>query len=322
MELGKKRVLGRVVKIFLFLALFAALLHGVSYLVTPQKAIRIARTRSQQSLRVFNEPQNSLDVLVFGHSGAYSAISPMQMYKEHGIVSYVCAQPLQLPWESSRWLKGLLEVQSPKLVVFEVDQLFYDKQTSVARNSLENAFYDTFPVFRNHANWKKWLEGKKKGKRDFCKGYYYNTKVKPYTGKKELVPTDRTYKIGKRHLQALEEVYELCREQGISLMLVEVPSVIVWDYSRYNAISAYAEKRGLQFVDLNQHMKEIQFDWKTDTRDKGDHLNFSGAQKVTAFLGKEIKARYDLPDRRTDENYADWKDDLVRYEKKIQGGKR
>ena len=42
---------------------------------------------------------------------------------------------------------------------------------------------------------------------------------------------------------------------------------------------------------------------------------------MTAFLGKEIKARYDLADRRTDENYADWKDDLVRYEKKIQGGK-
>ena len=54
---------------------------------------------------------------------------------------------------------------------------------------------------------------------------------------------------------------------------------------------------------------------------QGGSLNFSGAQKVTAFLGKEIKARYDLADRRTDENYADWKDDLVRYEKKIQGGK-
>ncbi len=321
MELKKKRVAGRVIKIFVFLALFVALLHGVSYLVTPQREIRIARTRSQQSLRVFNEPQNSLDVLIFGHSGAYSAISPMQMYKEHGIVSYVCAQPLQLPWESSRWLKGLLEVQSPKLVVFETDQLFYDKQTSVARNSLENIFYDTFPVFRNHANWKKWFGKNKKGERNLYKGYYYNTKVKPYTGKKQLVPTDRTYKIGKRHLQALEEVYELCSERGIPLMLLEVPSVIVWDYSRYNAVNAYAQKRGVHFTDLNQHLEEMKFDWKTDTRDKGDHLNYFGAQKVTEFLGRDLKANYDLPDRRADENYSAWNDDLVRYEKKINGGK-
>ena len=319
MDKKRTQALRNVTKIVLFLLLLGALLHGVSYLVRPRDAIRQARTRSFESLRVFDEPENSLDVLFFGHSGAYSAISPMELYKEEGFTSYVCAQPLQLPWESARWLKGLLKVQSPQVVVFEVDHLFYDKTFAVARNSAENVFYDVFPVFRNHANWKNWFGKRKSLAHNITKGFYYNTSVRAYTGNKKLTETEQVYKIGKKHLQALEQIYELCKERGIRLMLAEVPSVTVWDYSRYNAVKRYADKRGLDFVDLNQRLAELGFDWKTDTRDKGDHLNYSGAKKVSAFFAKYLKDRYALPDRREEPAYRAWQEDLARYEKKVGG---
>lgn len=116
-----------VLKAIVFIMLLLAVLHSVSYLVMPKAEVRLSNTRSQESMRVFDEPDNSLDVLFFGHSGVYSAISPMELYKEYGFTSYVCSQPAQLPWESAQWLRALLKVQTPKLVVFEVDHLFMIK---------------------------------------------------------------------------------------------------------------------------------------------------------------------------------------------------
>ena len=314
--------LRRFAKILVFLLILIGLLQGASWLVRPRDTVAQARTRSEESLRVFEEPEQSLDVLFFGHSGLYSAISPMVLYKEYGFTSYDCSQPLQLPWESARWLKALLKVQSPEVVVFEVDHLFYDGKTTVAKNSAQNMFYDLFPVFRNHANWKSWFGGGQKRARSVTKGYYYSTKVKPYKGNKKPEKTDRVYKIGKKHMRALEEVYSMCEKRGIRLMLLEVPSVVVWDYSRYNAVRAYAEKRGLDFVDLNQRLDELDFDWKTDTRDKGDHLNYWGARKVSGYVGKYLRDRYSLADRREDPAYGFWKEDLAGYEKKLEGEKK
>lgn len=308
-------------KIILFLLLLIGILHGVSYLLQPRDASALAQTRSEESLRVFDEPDQSLDVLFFGHSGVYSAISPMELYKEYGFTSYACSQPLQLPWESARWLKALLLVQSPKVVVFEVDHLFYDKATVVARNSLLNTFYDVFPIFRNHANWKDWFGGRQKGDRSATKGYFYSAKVKAYTGKAAMQKTDRVYKIGKKHMKALEEVYSLCKERGIQLLLMELPSTVLWDYSRHNAVQKYADKRELDFIDLNERLDEMSFDWKTDTRDKGDHLNYSGAKKVSAYVGKLLVERYSLDDRREDEAYSYWKEDLKKYQSMQKGGR-
>lgn len=137
-----------VLKAIVFIMLLLAVLHSVSYLVMPKAEVRLSNTRSQESMRVFDEPDNSLDVLFFGHSGVYSAISPMELYKEYGFTSYVCSQPAQLPWESAQWLRALLKVQTPKLVVFEVDHLFYDKSTTVIGNSFKHLVNSAFPVLK------------------------------------------------------------------------------------------------------------------------------------------------------------------------------
>ena len=62
---------------------------------------------------------------------------------------------------------------------------------------------------------------------------------------------------------------------------------------------------------------ELNIDWENDTRDKGDHLNFYGTQKATAYLGRYLKEHYSLPDHREDADYSKWNDALARYEKVI-----
>ena len=61
-------------------------------------------------------------------------------------------------------------------------------------------------------------------------------------------------------------------------------------------------------------------DWQTDTFDHGEHMNLSGAQKVTHFMGEYLKRNYELPDRREDAEYRDWKESYGRYlsDKEVQ----
>jgi hypothetical protein len=58
-------------------------------------------------------------------------------------------------------------------------------------------------------------------------------------------------------------------------------------------------------------MKQMDFDWSTDTRDGGDHVNLSGSKKVTAAIGRYLKKNYDLSDQRENADYSTW---LKRYQ--------
>ena len=47
-------------------------------------------------------------------------------------------------------------------------------------------------------------------------------------------------------------------------------------------------------------------------------MNFKGARKVTAYLGKYLDKHYSLPDHREDPAYDSWNQDLIEYEKLAQ----
>ena len=112
---------------------------------------------------------------------------------------------------------------------------------------------------------------------------------------------------------------ELCEERGAQLVLVSTPSTLNWNYPRHNTIAAFAAENGLTYLDLNLMTDKVPIDWKTDTRDKGDHLNYSGAVKVTGFLGQYLKQTFDLPDNRMDDAYASWHSALLRYRNTVSG---
>ena len=115
---------------------------------------------------------------------------------------------------------------------------------------------------------------------------------------------------------ALNKVNDTCRKRGIGLMLLDMPSAKAWSYEKHQAVAEFARENGIPFLDMNIEAKEgrFLFDWTTDTKDAGSHLNLSGAQKATAYLGAYLKTHYDLPDRHLDSSYAFWKDDIARYQ--------
>ena len=67
-----------------------------------------------------------------------------------------------------------------------------------------------------------------------------------------------------------------------------------------------AGKYGIPYIDFNQKLKELGIDWKSDTLDKGDHLNLSGAHKITDYMITYLQEHYMLPDHRGDEKFTSW----------------
>ena len=79
-----------------------------------------------------------------------------------------------------------------------------------------------------------------------------------------------------------------------------------------------SQKQNLSYMNMNMAVKEIGIDWKTDSLDKGDHLNLSGACKVTAYLGEYLdKSEWKLPDHRGDAALSAWEKEAEEFEQKV-----
>ena len=57
-------------------------------------------------------------------------------------------------------------------------------------------------------------------------------------------------------------------------------------------------------------------DYATDCFDTNEHLNPSGARKVSDYLGRYIAEHYEIADRRGEAAYAAWADDTAAYRAK------
>ena len=163
--------------------------------------------------------------------------------------------------------------------------------------------------------WKS-LVMKKKYNRENYKGFSFRCKVKPYEKGNYIKKGAKKKKLPDTTLTHMERIIDMCREAGSELVLLGTPSPVNYRYAKGRAISEYAKEKSLEWIDMNLLLKQIGIDWKTDSLDKGDHLNLSGAEKVTGYLGKYLSGKYDLPDHREDPAYASWASESVEYEKK------
>ncbi len=109
----------------LFLIIFALLFWHIQQMLIPRwdaPAYVSRQTRVTEGL--FAEPDGSLDALWLGTSHLRQAISPIEIYRETGIRSYVSATDSQ-PLEISGWLlKAAMDHQRPQAVFLDVSAVF------------------------------------------------------------------------------------------------------------------------------------------------------------------------------------------------------
>ena len=301
-------------RVILFLLVFAVLLWACSagIQVIVRNVSGSVSGRSRVFASVSAEKKNTIDVLVAGDSESYTSVSPMDLWDRAGIAAYDCGQPGQRIQETYYILKTAFRTQSPKLVLFETNTMFRDPGfLKNVQLSLTEPLAYHFPVIKYHNAWKALFDGPGGLKKSY-KGFEIRDKVVSYEGDEEYMKeTKDKAQIPEVVRIYMEKIKRLCEKNGANLLLVSAPSPKNYNYKKHNSLEEYARENNLPYVDLNMKFRDIGIDWKLDSYDRGDHLNISGARKVTAYIGEYLADNYDLPDRRNDDGWREW-DDLAK----------
>lgn len=281
------------------------------------------------------------DVIFIGDCEVYENFSPKVLWEEFGINSYIRGSAQQLIWQSYYLLEDTLRYEKPDVVIFNVLAMQYNEPQKEAYNRMtlegmrwsaskakaiqasmtkEEEFLDyVFPILRYHSRWNK-LSGEDikymfRGEQVSHNGYYMRVDVKPA----ENVPQGKVlgdYQFGEKAYYYLDEITQLCKKNDIELILIKAPSLYPYWYDEWESqIEEYAKKNNLKYINFLELIDETGLDFSTDTYDGGLHLNLSGAEKVSAYLGKILVEEIGLEDRRSERVLAEeWEKKIDTYE--------
>lgn len=106
--------------------------------------------------------------------------------------------------------------------------------------------------------------------------------------------------VGENARNQLKRLKQMCDERGTELVLMKIPSAGypqyydgTWTRLRSEAAKTLADEFGLSFLDLCYDV-DLGIDWTRDTPDAGEHLNYTGALKASAYLADYLEQEHGL----------------------------
>lgn len=286
------------------------------------------------------------DVLFIGDCECYENFSPVKLWEQYGISSYVRGSAQQLIWQSYYLLEDTLRYEKPKVVVFNVLSMKYGEPQNEAYNRMsiegmkwsgakinnikasmteeESALSYVFPVLRYHSRWSELTADDFRyyfgAEPNFFSGYYLRADAKAAENVPNPTPlTD--YAFSDTCWDYLGKMMQLCAENHIQLVLVKAPSLYPFWYDEWDQqITDYASKYHLPYLNfLNEDKLEATgIDFETDTYDGGLHLNVYGAEKLADWFGGYLTEKFDLQDRSHEPQLqAEWNDICARYHAEV-----
>lgn len=180
-----------------------------------------------------------------------------------------------------------------------------------------------FPLVKYHDNWKHlklttFLQPR--GKYHFSnKGMAYANTVKAYPFGNEYMQLSggKHAMLSEEKLDQFQKIYDLCDRNGIRLVLLTVPSANTWNKGKSDTVKQLAKKYDLTYYDYNRQLP-ADFNWVTDSKDGGNHLNYAGASAVTKDLAKKLTDDLTMnPTSLTKEQKQQWKKDYEHFHKSI-----
>ncbi len=311
-------------KIAIYAVCFVLSLAVYAYLcviVTPKDINDAGGALYYNGMGFLAEPENSLDIMVYGNSDVYSGFAPAVIFEEQGYTSYASGRARQTVGNIQPLLKRTLKTQNPSLVILEVDCLFEEEEKSANEADI------LYAPFVYHARWKEikardfYTIPDRTGSVDVHKGYInssrvYNTDIdENYMGDAHAAPAILTEKNEKN----LSEFLEVCKAHGITVFFLELPNVNSWNYAKHNAVQSIADKEGIRFLDMNAKPEGYVLDIRQDFRDNGDHLNRKGAYKTSTYIAAYLNEYYGdiLENRKDNPDYAQWQEVVENYNNEI-----
>jgi hypothetical protein len=273
-----------------------------------------------------------------GTSHVVGSIYPSELWNDYGIVSYNCGGNANMLPVTYHFMKNVLNLYEPKLMVIDVycvdsDNKMIDGRMGVecqhisfdwlplSREKIEaiNYLFDDwqtrmeflFPLSIYHERWTELEENDFSVKLDVTKGASYVNNYSPPFEYPQISQDDYNLSdsLGKQYLC---NMIEECQARGIEVLLINIPYPATEELQQWaNSVQVIADSYGVDY--LNMQYEDTGVNLYTDCADENSHLNASGGRKVTDYLGAYIREHYDIPDRRSEDIAEDWNADYREF---------
>ena len=256
--------------------------------------------------------KNSIDVLFLGASQMFCAVDAGMLTDEYNISSYDYGASSQNMTVTEYYFNEALKTQSPKLIMLEVSKIFssdnevednalswnfdpmpastskYATVRKVSDDTIKTFKYSYAPLFLYHDRWNAisstdvfYVLNPKKYINLSSRGFVSRDHVEPHEiafFNDEYDETD----IPEESKTAILNILEDCKKKNIKLVLFKAP-VSNWTKGDSLSVKSFSEENDLEFIDLNESIKEIGIDENADFYNDF-HLNTNGAEKTTKYL--------------------------------------
>lgn len=295
-------------------------------------------TRNMYFQTIKGEDKDTVDVLFVGDSSMMYAVNPIQLWDDEKITSFILSYTMMRPYEAYFDIHKTFKTQSPKVLFLETSFLVdaFDKDNDFSTRKVKSVMdYCEFQItggidyvlpvmkYRNTIAKVRPSDFIKKHPQAIdsaFKGYNYES-IKKKTKIKPIDDSDKVIEYIDCGDIYFDKIYNLCQKNNCELVLLTVPHIGYWSSAKHDKITELAEKYNVKYVDYNENVKSIRpkFSWKTDSKDGGYHLNYSGATKLTKtiekYLVKDLKVE---PTQLTESEVEQWNNDSQSFYKSIE----
>ena len=339
----------KILKIGAFLLVLVLVLYAAQRVLMPKY---VSEAQDGRLIAEYYDSAKNHDVVFIGDCEVYENISPVTLWQEYGISSYVRGSPQQLIWHSYYLMEDTLRYEKPEAFVFNVLSMKYGEPQSEAYNRLaldgmewsqskvdainasmteeEDFLSYVFPLLRFHSRWSElkaedFIYAFQEVPQLSINGYLMRIDVEGI----ESLQTGRPlmdYTLADVCWEYLDKMRLLCQENGVELILMKAPtSTPQWTwYEEWDAqVEAYAEAHGLRYYNFLEDVQDIGLDFMTDTYDQGGHLNLSGAEKLSRYFGQILVSDHGIQGHKGEAEYEEvWATLTSQYEQVRQTQER
>lgn len=327
-------------KTLVFLVLLGLILYPVQR-VMARKSLEGAWDMTNKVAGFYNEAEDQFEVMFFGPSHAYAAFSPLVIWEETGVKSYVFATQQQPLWATYTYIEEALKRQSPSLIVLECRMAWGEKEYYLGKDDIgvTYSYMDELPLSWNkvelagqsapdwegrlstlfnfmmyHNRWDRLnrtdFTFDRSQARDPYKGFVMLEPQEPLQPRPAFEGITETAPLLEKNQYWLEEIIRLCREKGIELWIVKSPSNLeLEEKPLLNTVKATAERYSVPFHDFNENYWDIGLD-ETMFYD-AHHLDALGATRFSRYFAEELSAA--RPNLKAEPDDPIWAADLERY---------
>ena len=291
--------------------------------------------------------EGNIDVVFIGGSNWVCYFSPLDAFNQAGMVSYDYAT-MAGPFDLYKYYLEDAKKKSPQLFVIDIRTLKNVRdEIGVSEDYTLRNWSDSMPIMSGirlkgissylfkHNNWKdldvpsfyldisRYHDNRvalaQQGQWEYCNAKKIDENKKGYAPYVDAypLPTPKHYDVktvlSDVQYNALSDLLDYCDTIDSQVLFVLGPYMIHYgDWGIMNEAEDIIKGRGYEFVNFNNNYDEIGLDFETDFYNT-THVNYVGSLKYTEYLVNYLINHYQIPDRRNDVSYNQWKNEYLEY---------